>query len=115
MDVNGFFAKGEYVDAGKILVGTEQRRGNAQLIEFGYNGRGLGLSVTGRRMDRMNQKIYNYSSTQVGFESASNMLSYRPAMTTQYTYMLTTLNPFNPEIGDKPICAGEIGGQIDAF
>ena len=43
------------------------------------------------------------------------MLSYRPAMSTQYTYMLTTLNPYSPEIGDKVIKAGEIGGQIDAF
>jgi len=118
-DMDGFFAKGEYVDAGKTPVGSvmsgRMGRGNAQLIEFGYNRRGLGLSVTGRRMERMNQKIYNYSSMELGFDSAANMLSYRPAMTTQYTYMLTTLNPYNPEVGDKVICAGEIGGQIDAF
>lgn len=121
-DMNGFFAKGEYVDAGKQIVniaaaqnGRAAEKGNAQLVEFGYNGRGLGVTVTGRRMDRMTQKIYSYSATQGGYSSLSNMLSYRPAMSTQYTYMLTTLNPYSPEIGDKVIKAGEIGGQVDAF
>lgn len=122
MDYDGFFLKGEYVDAGKQIVsvpaamnGRKAENGNAQLVEFGYNGRGLGLTVTGRRMHRMNQKIYNYAGTDPGYGSAANMLSYRPAMSTQYTYMLMTLNPYSPEIGDKVIKAGEIGGQIDAF
>jgi hypothetical protein len=122
LDYDGFFFKGEYVDAGKQIVsvpaamnGRKAENGNAQLIEFGYNGRGLGLTVTGRRMDRMNQKIYNYAGSAPGYGSSANMLSYRPAMSTQYTYMLMTLNPYNPEIGDKVIKAGEIGGQIDAF
>ena len=121
-DMDGFFVKGEYVDAGRQIVsvpaamnGRKAEKGNAQLVEFGYNGRGLGLTVTGRRMDRMNQKIYNYTGTNPGYGSAANMLSYRPAMSTQYTYMLTTLNPYAPEIGDKVVKAGEYGGQIDAF
>lgn len=122
LDYDGFFFKGEYVDAGKqivsvpaAMIGRKAENGNAQLIEFGYNGRGLGLTVTGRRMDRMNQKIYNYAGSEPGYGSSANMLSYRPAMSTQYTYMLMTLNPYSPEIGDKVIKAGEIGGQIDAF
>ena len=122
MDYEGFFLKGEYVDAGKQIVsvasamnGRKAENGNAQLVEFGYNGNGLGLTVTGRRLQRMNQRIYNYTGTDNGYESAANMLSYRPAMSTQYTYMLTTLNPYNPQIGDMVIKAGEIGGQIDAF
>ena len=122
LDYDAFFFKGEYVDAGKQIVsvpaamnGRKAENGNAQLIEFGYNGRGLGLTVTGRRMDRMNQKIYNYAGSAPGYGSSANMLSYRPAMSTQYTYMLMTLNPYSPEIGDKVIKAGEIGGQIDAF
>ena len=122
LDYDGFFFKGEYVEAGKQIVsvpaainGRKAENGNAQLIEFGYNGRGLGLTVTGRRMDRMNQKIYNYAGSEPGYGSSANMLSYRPAMSTQYTYMLMTLNPYSPEIGDKVIKAGEIGGQIDAF
>lgn len=121
-DMDGFFLKGEYVDAGKQIVsvaaaqnGKAAVNGNAQLVEFGYNGRGLGVTVTGRRMDRMTQKIYSFSGMENGYGSLSNMLSYRPAMSTQYTYMLTTLNPYSPEVGDKVIRAGEIGGQIDAF
>lgn len=121
-DANGFFARGEYVDAGQQIVnvnaasmGRKAKRGNAQLLELGYNGRGLGVTMTGRRMDRMNQKIYAYNGAHPGYGSAANMLSYRPAMCTQYTYMLTTLNPYNCEVGDKVIRAGEIGGQIDAF
>lgn len=121
-DMGGFFARAEYVDVGRQVIsianasnGGKYVRGNAQLLEFGYNSRGLGISVTGRRLDRMTQRLYSYSGTEPGFNTAANMLSYRPAMTTQYTYMLTTLNPYNPEVGDKVICAGEIGGQIDAF
>ena len=118
-DYDGFYARGEYVDAGKQIVSVYSldapERGNAQLLELGYNNRGLGLSVTGRRMDRMVQKIYSYTSSDPGYGTTANMLSYRPAMSTQYTYMLTTLNPYAPEIGDKVIRAGEIGGQIDAF
>ena len=121
-DMNGFFAKGEYVDAGQQIVnvnaasmGRKAEKGNAQLIEFGYNGRGLGVTFTGRRMDRMNQKIYAYNGGHTGYMSTANMLSYRPAMCTQYTYMLTTLNPYSCEVGDKVIRAGEIGGQVDAF
>ena len=66
-------------------------------------------------MDRMNQKIYTYTEDHLGYPTTANMLSYRPAMCTQYTYMLTTLNPYSCEISDKVIKAGEMGGQIDAF
>lgn len=34
-----------------------QKNGNAQLLEFGYNGRGLGVTVTGRRLEWMNSQI----------------------------------------------------------
>ena len=116
-DKDGYYFRGEYVDAGNQLVNIffDAERGNAQLIEFGYNRRGLGLSVTGRRMERMNQKIVTDPSGDNGYLSSANVLSYRPAMSTQYTYMLTTLNPYNPEIGGNFMKAGEIGGQIDAF
>ena len=122
MEYDGFFFKGEYVDAGKQIVsvpaamnGRKAENGNAQLVEVGYNGRGLGLTVTGRRMERMNQRIYNYAGADPGYGTSVNMLSYRPAMSTQYTYMLMTLNPYSPQVGDKVIKAGEIGGQVDAF
>ena len=117
LDYEGLYFRGEYVDAGQQLINIfyDSKRGNAQLIEFGYNARGLGLSVTGRRMERMNQKIVTDPVGDPGYLSAANVISYRPAMSTQYTYMLTTLNPYNPEIGTNFIKAGEIGGQIDAF
>lgn len=116
-DIDGFFARGEYVGAGKQIVylGDKAQNGNAQLVEFGYNGRGLGVTVTGRRLERMNQKIVAYNGIHNGYLTAANMLSYIPAMCTQYTYMLTTLNPYGCETGDDALRSGEIGGQIDAF
>lgn len=113
-DIDGFYAKAEYVDAGKQLINVffDAERGNAQLLELGYNSRGLGISVTGRRLHRMTQQIY---TADLMYSSSANVLSYCPAMTTQYTYMLTTLNPYTPEIGTNRLKAGEAGGQIDAF
>ena len=106
-EYDGFFVKGEYVDAGKIYSFADA--GNAQLLEFGYNGKGLGLSFTGRRLEKMTQRIYNGTSDFNVWSSPVNMLSYIPAMTTQYTYMLMTLNPYSPKQD------GEIGGQVDAY
>ena len=83
-----FFAK---------LIGINQDN-VTQLLELGYNRRGLGLSFTGRRIDRMVQKIYSYTASDPGYGTNANMLSYRPAMSTQYTYMLTTLNPYSSDI-----------------
>jgi len=111
-DWNGFFAKGEMVDLGKKVVADDIKRGNAQLVELGYNGRGLGVTMTGRRLEWMGQNILSNST------SSANLISYVPAMSTQYTYMLTTLHPYNPQVGDASTASfnsGEIGGQIDAF
>ena len=118
---NGFFAKAEYVSAGKKYFQNPdmnaenwylQKNGNAQLLEFGYNGRGLGLTVTGRRLEWMNSQIIS------GNVSTSNLMNYVPAMCTQYTYMLTTFHPYSPQTGlvqQNFINSGEMGGQIDAF
>ncbi len=110
-DYAGFFVKGEYVDLGKKLVDFKLKNGNAQLVEAGYNGRGLGVTLTGRRLEYMAQKITANSL------SMANLISYVPAMSTQYTYMLTTLHPYNPQLGDDSYDynSGEIGGQLDAF
>ncbi len=113
-DYSGFFLKGEYVDLGKQLVAYsyDPKKGNAQLVEAGYNGRGLGVTFTGRRLEYMGQKITSSSL------SSSNLISYIPAVCTQYTYMLTTLHPYNPLVGDESSIAyssGELGGQLDAF
>lgn len=118
---NGFFAKAEYVGAGmKYYQNPDiksdewylKKRGNAQLLEFGYNGRGLGLTVTGRRLEWMRSQILS------GNVSTSNMMNYVPAMCTQYTYMLTNFHPYSPQTGllqQNFINSGEMGGQIDAF
>lgn len=114
LESDGFYAKAEYVDAGTQLVNQffNAERGNAQLVELGYNSRGLGVSFTGRRLERMTQQI---QTADLMYAAAANVMSYCPAMTTQYTYMLTALHPYNPEIGTNKLRAGEIGGQLDAF
>lgn len=122
VESSGFFFKGEYVDAGqKYFYNTSyagegqmyhRKRGNAQLIETGYNGRGLGVNISLRRLEWMDSKVVTDAS------SAVNMINYVPAMCTQYTYMLTTLHPYGARTGDissKYTNSGEMGGQIDVF
>ena len=113
LELDGFYTKFEFVDAGKQVFDFNTYDANAQLLELGYNSRGLGVSFTGRRLQRMTQQIY---TSNLSYASAANVMSYCPAMTTQYTYMLTTLNPYSPETGGLYLVrAGEIGGQLDAF
>ena len=110
LDVMGFYLKGEYVDAGNIALGGESKNSNAQLLELGYNDNGLGVTLTARRLERMNQPISVFSLSKV------NMISYVPAMCAQHTYMLLTLNPYNCNVGSEANAgSGEIGGQLDAF
>lgn len=119
---HGFFLKAEYVDAGqKYFYNTtyagegqmfHRKRGNAQLAELGYNGRGLGVNLSLRRLEWMDSKVVTDASSNV------NMLNYVPALCTQYTYMLTTLHPYGArtgEISSKFVNSGEIGGQLDVF
>lgn len=120
---NGFSVNAEYVDAGKRYYtnpnpGGEsdayflKKDGNAQLIELAYNNRGLGISLTGRRLEWMDSKI---SSSSL---STANMFNYLPGICTQYTYMLTTLCPYNTQTGMLTSAyrnSGEIGGQADLF
>ena len=107
-DMDGFYAKGEYVSVGmqESLLGFAQP-GNGQLLELGYNDRGLGLSLTGRRLYCMQQRVIQESLNTLPIDV--NMMSYTPALSTQHTYMLANLNPYTPEV------FGEIGGQFDAF
>ena len=122
LESHGFFFKAEYVDAGqKYYYNTSyagegqmyhRKRGNAQLIETGYNARGLGVNLSLRRLEWMDSKVVTDAA------SAVNMLNYVPAMCTQYTYMLTTLHPYGArtgEISSKYVNSGEIGGQLDVF
>ena len=90
LESHGFFFKAEYVDAGqKYYYNTSyagegqmyhRKRGNAQLVETGYNGRGLGVNVSLRRLEWMDSRIVTDASSPV------NMINYVPAMCTQYTY-----------------------------
>lgn len=122
LETNGFYLKAEYVDAGqKYYYNTSysgdgqmyhRKRGNAQLIETGYNGHGLGVNMSLRRLEWMDSKVLTESNSTV------NMLNYVPAMCTQYTYMLTTLHPYGArtgEISSRFTNSGEIGGQLDVF
>lgn len=122
LEANGFYLKAEYVDAGqKYYYNTSysgegqmyhRKRGNAQLIETGYNGHGLGVNMSLRRLEWMDSKVLTESNSTV------NMLNYVPAMCTQYTYMLATLHPYGArtgEISSRFTNSGEIGGQIDVF
>lgn len=119
----GFNVRAEYVDAGKKyynnpFISNEdprnflEKNGNAQLIEAGYNKGGLGINLTARRLEWMDSKIlFNNGST-------ANLLNYVPAMCTQYTYLLTTLEPYNSQLGlltTNSSFSGEMGGQIDVF
>lgn len=114
---SGFTAKGEYVDGGNkyynVFNGDNsyvKKRANAQLLELGYSGKGLGINLTGRRLEWMNSEIIS------GNASTSNIMNYVPAMSTQYTYMLTTLHPYTPQVGNTiNSISGEMGGQLDVF
>lgn len=121
-EYKGFYLRGEYVDAGeKYYYNTaysgegqmyHRRRGNAQLVEAGYNYSGLGVSLSLRRLEWMDSKTVRDASSSV------NMLNYVPALCTQYTYMLTTLHPYGArtgEISSRFTNSGEMGGQIDVF
>lgn len=120
---SGFFIKGEYVDAGEKYFSNPdmatngklflKKHGNAQLIETGYNGHGLGVNLTARRLEWMTSKITSSGNAAV---STANLLNYVPAMCTQYTYLLTNFHPYTPSIGDPTYrTSGEIGGQLDVF
>lgn len=116
-EVGGFMAKGEYVDGGTNYYtdvtsesGFKGRRGNAQLIELGYNNNGLGVFLTARRLEWM------YSWGTRNSTSTTNVFNYIPAMTMQYTYLLTNLHPYTPMAGDNGLgVPGELGGQVDIY
>lgn len=120
-ETHGFTFKGEWVETGEQHIqnpffSADDRRvwlrkyGNAQLIELGYSGYGLGINISGRRLEYMNSPIIT------GNNSTSNLMNYTPAMCAQYTYMLTTLHPYTPQTGlPQAMIPGEIGGQIDIY
>lgn len=107
----GWMLKFEYVGKGKDLMTsplTQEfafRRGSAQLAEVGYSGKGLSLTAMFRRLDNMQQLMYRTENNAL----AGNILNYVPALAPQHTYLLSTLEPYRPNV------FGEIGGQVDLF
>lgn len=120
----GFVLRGEYIDAGErhypngAYDGVNDPRidliknGNAQLLELGYSGHGLGVNVTARRLEYMDMPtVYRNTST-------ANALNYIPALTAQYSYLLMNLNPYIVQpstLLGSYIAPGEIGGQVDIY
>lgn len=131
LESDGFYFRGEYVDAGKRTYKNPeyyndeyasefiQKKANAQLIETGYTGKGLGVSLSLRRLEWMNSYIIAPEPGKAPLYADVNMLNYVPALCTQYTYMLTTLNPYSAFLGqleaDGYTNSGEMGGQLDIF
>ena len=124
LEHKGFILRGEYIDAGERHYpnggydGVNDPRidliknGNAQLIELGYSGHGLGVNVTARRLEYMDMPIvYRNIST-------ANALNYIPALTAQYSYLLMNLNPYivqpSTMLGSYT-APGELGGQVDIY
>ena len=131
LESDGFYFRGEYVDAGKRTYKNPeyhlddyanefiQKKANAQLIETGYTGKGLGVSLSLRRLEWMNSYILAPEPGKTAVYADVNMLNYVPALCTQYTYMLTTLNPYSAFLGQMEANgytnSGEMGGQLDIF
>lgn len=115
LDVDNFYFRGEYVDAGvQDYLSMTPVKANAQLVEIGYNAKGLGVSLSARRVWAMNQKIHmanSFGAIEINteYDPSVNVLAYCPALCTQYTYMLANLIPYRPRTD------GEVGGQLDAF
>ncbi len=103
----GFSLRGEYAAKGDDLYmedgGWRAVKGSAQLVEIGYSGHGLGILLTGRRLDHMGVRI------DAGDGSEANTLNYLPSLTRQYTYSLATIEPYSTDVDN------EQGGQIDVF
>lgn len=114
-EIGGFMAKAEYVDNGDNYwrgLG-EIRHGNAQQLELGYSGNGLGIMLTGRRLEWMYSRFDMYNTL------SGNIYNYIPAQSLQHTYALANMHPYSPETGrpgslikDVP---GELGGQVDVY
>ena len=98
----GFSLKGEYVSRASELT-TEDSKGSRAIVgELGYSGHGLGITATFRKMSNM--VFYISRDLQDGIYE---IINYTPALTQQYTYSLTTINPYFSHPND------EIGGQVD--
>lgn len=121
-EMGGFMMKAEWIDGGdKIYTNPNMaidgkgkliKHSSAQLLELSYSGGGLGVNLTGRRLEWMESKV-SYDSSET-----NNALNYLPALCAQYSYAITNLNPYIPQPGTTVgghINSGEIGGQLDIY
>ncbi|MBO8465754.1 MAG: hypothetical protein IAB93_07155 [Bacteroidetes bacterium] len=108
-EYSGFYLSGEYVGKSKDLYMGEMIPGNAILAEAGYTGNGLAILGTFRRIDGMTTPLTYGNGDNASMLGTGNNLNFIPALTRQYTYLLTNLHPYITESN------GEIGGQFDAY
>lgn len=108
---NGLTVNGEYVHKSKDLThpsSTSTTKGWAALGEIGYSYKTFSVMGTFRALSGMVTMIdiYEPSASAIN-QCGGNTINYLPALTRQYTYMLTNLNPY--QVNGN----GELGGQID--
>ena len=108
-ECHGLYTKFEYVYKDKDLhynrttADYEEKSGNSELLETGYNAKDIGVALSLRRLERMNTKLTRMK------DGAENVFNYLPALTRQYTYSIANLNPYITQSD------GEKGGQFDLF
>ena len=108
---NGLTVRSEYVHKSKDLThpsSTSTIKGWAALGEVGYSYKTFSVMSTFRALSGMVTMIdiYEPSASAIN-QCGGNTINYLPALTRQYTYMLTNLNPY--QVNGN----GELGGQID--
>lgn len=122
----GFVARAEWVEAGRnhyeyasAPEGYLSKRGNAQLLDLGYSGSGLGVNLSVRRLEWMESLIDYSPAVRSDANITNNNLNYIPALCAQYSYTLTNINPYTPNTHyiswDGQMSHGEIGGQLDVY
>ena len=116
---NGLTVRGEYVHKGNDIMADPSapgisredvyKKGWAALAEVGYNYKTFSVMGTFRALNAMRTRIdmYDLSNYSTFNQCGGNTINYLPALTRQYTYMLTNLSPYQARID------GEMGGQID--
>ena len=128
-EMGGFVARAEWVDAGQrhyrhnyVEAGVNHnyliKNGNAQLVDLGYSGGGLGVNLSMRRLEWMTSYIDNRGIVLDDSSITNNNLNYVPALCAQYSYTLTNIHPYVPMpyyINGSFVNSGEMGGQLDVY
>lgn len=107
-NLRSFNLSSEYVNRSKAQVfdvfqGYSSLKGEALLINTGYNTAGIGFNLSLRRLENMATRMENTITDQPLF------INYLPALTRQHKYALANLYPHQTQAN------GEIGGQTDFY